>query len=87
MTKDEEKAVQLLGGDAAQVQVALNALNGSLLLPLAADGKQVWRFKHPTIRDAFAAVTAENRELMDIYLAGASVEKLFSRNLLWRSWH
>jgi len=78
MTKDEEHAVALLGGSTFDVRNALNGLNGSLLLPLLQDGSQVWRFKHPTIRDAFAAVTAEDFELRDIYLAGASVEKLFA---------
>ena len=37
----------------------------------------MWRFKHPTIRDAFATLVAEDTELMDIYLAGAPIEKLF----------
>jgi hypothetical protein len=78
MTKEEEQAVALLGGSVAAVRSALSALDGSLLLPLSQGGSQAWRFKHPTIRDAFAALTAEDRELMDIYLAGASVEKMFS---------
>jgi hypothetical protein len=78
MTTDEERAVALLGGTVATVREALNSLDGSLLLPSLQGGSHTWRFKHPTIRDAFAAVIAEDRELMDIYLAGAPVEKLFS---------
>lgn len=35
-------------------------------------------FKHPTIRDAFAAVVASNPPLMDIYLTGAPLDKLFT---------
>jgi hypothetical protein len=77
MTKDEEEAVSLLGGSGAAVRDALNALDGSLLLRSLHGGSHAWRFKHPTIRDAFAAVVAEDRELMDIYLAGAPVETLF----------
>ena len=37
-----------------------------------------WRFKHPTIRDAFASLVAENRELTDIYLLGTPVERLLT---------
>lgn len=78
MTEDEEHAVALLGGSTAGVRNALNALDGSLLLRSLQGGSYAWRFKHPTIRDAFAAVVAEDRELMDIYLAGAPIETLFN---------
>jgi hypothetical protein len=40
-------------------------------------GAYSWRFKHPTVRDAFATVVAEDRELLDIYLTGTPIEKLF----------
>lgn len=36
----------------------------------------MWRFKHPTIRDAFASLVDEDTELMDIYLAGMPIDKL-----------
>jgi hypothetical protein len=36
----------------------------------------VWTFKHPTMRDAFATIVAEEHELMDIYLAGAPATSL-----------
>ena len=39
-------------------------------------GRYVWSFKHPTIRDAFASLVAEDPELLDIYLAGTPPEKL-----------
>jgi hypothetical protein len=41
------------------------------------NGNHLWRFKHPTIRDAFAKLVAEDNELMDIYLAGTPVERIF----------
>ncbi|MEJ7591388.1 MAG: hypothetical protein WKF77_07555 [Planctomycetaceae bacterium] len=76
-TDDEEQAVTLLGGSLSDVRIALNALDGSLLLQSLQGGTYSWRFKHPTIRDAFAAVVAEDRELLDIYLKGTPIEKLF----------
>lgn len=77
MTADEEQAVSLMGGTVSDVRNALNALDGSLILQSIQDGIYSWRFKHPTVRDAFAAVIAEDRELMDIYLAGTPVDRLF----------
>jgi len=48
------------------VRNAQNALDGSLILNSIQGGIYSWRFKHPTVRDAFAVVIAEDRELMDI---------------------
>jgi hypothetical protein len=35
-----------------------------------------WRFKHPTIGDAFAALLLENPELLGIYVQGSPIDKL-----------
>jgi len=78
MTADEERAVSLMGGSFSVVRDALNALDGSLILQSIQGGIYSWRFKHPTIRDAFASVIADDRELLDIYLAGAPVDRLFN---------
>jgi len=77
LSGDEERAATLLGGSLSDVRTALNALDGSLLVQSLLGGKYSWHFKHPTVRDAFAAVVAEDRELMDIYLTGTPIEKLF----------
>lgn len=77
LSLEEEEAVKLLGGAAGEVRNALAALDGSLLLQVQQGGDYSWRLKHPTIRDAFASLIAENRELMDIYLTGTPVRQLF----------
>lgn len=77
LTSEELAAVSMLGGTDAGIRAALVALDGSLLINVQREGTSIWRFKHPTIRDAFAALIAENRELLDIYLAGTPVDKLF----------
>ena len=77
-TPDEENAIQLLGGTTADVRYALSVLDGSLLMLVQQGGEFSWRLKHPTIRDAFAALIAENRELLDIYLAGTPVTQLLN---------
>ncbi|MCC8955019.1 hypothetical protein H8B02_16700 [Bradyrhizobium sp. Pear77] len=75
---EEENAIDLLGASPASVRAALAPLDGSLLIEVKQKGQYGWRAKHPTVLDAFAALVAENRELMDIYLAGTPVPELFS---------
>ena len=74
---EEERSAIFIGGSAGGVREALNALNESLLIQSFQNNSHAWRFKHPTIRDAFATLIAENTELMDIYLSGTPIEKLF----------
>ena len=77
MTKEEQAAIERIGGAVTGVGNSLNALNGSLVLQTLQNGAYSWKFKHPTVRDAFASVIGDDRELMDIYLAGAPVDRLF----------
>ncbi len=78
MTLEEEQAIARLGGTIGDAMKGLESLNGSMLLNTIKDGDYFWHFKHPTIRDAFAAIVASNQNLMDIYLTGAPLDKLFS---------
>ena len=78
ITPEEERAIVLLGGSSAEVRNALVAMEGSLLIQVKQGAAFLWRYKHPTIRDAFAAHVSDNRELMDIYLAGTPVRQLFA---------
>ena len=78
LTSEEERAIELLGASPGEVRTAITALDGSLLIQVEQRGSVWWRFKHPTIRDAFASLVAENRELMDIYLLGTPVERLLT---------
>ena len=75
---EEADALSNLGGDKAAVVAALSALEESLLICVSEGGRAWWRFKHPTIRDAFADIVARNRELMDIYLKGAPLLRMLS---------
>ena len=78
MTKAEDQAISRLGSSTADVLNALKSLDGSLLRFSSQDSEFVWSFKHPTIRDAYAEIVAEDREMMDIYLAGAPLDKLMA---------
>lgn len=78
LPEKETVALERLGGTLAGVRHALNALNGSLVLMVLEGGGSAWRFKHPTIFDALATVVAEDPELLDVYLAGAALQQVFS---------
>lgn len=72
----EHEALQRLGSDLGNCINALEALNGSLVLHSQASGTAVWRFKHPTIGDAYASILVENPELLGVYIQGSAPEKL-----------
>lgn len=72
----EERALGLLGASAGGVQSAFSSLDGSLLKLTKSGGTFAWTYKHPTTGDAFASVVGDNRELLDIYLAGTRIQKL-----------
>lgn len=77
-TIEEEQAIARIGGTVGDAIKGLESLNGSLLINSIKEGCYSWHFKHPTIRDAFAAIVASSPDLMGIYLTGAPLDKLFS---------
>ena len=76
LESSEEEALQRLGSDLGGCVRALEALNGSLVLHSHPSGNAVWRFKHPTIGDAYASILVESPELLGVYMQGSSAEKL-----------
>jgi hypothetical protein len=43
------------------------------------EGSAIWRFKHPTIGDAYAALLLRRPEWLGIYVRGASLDKLLGQ--------
>lgn len=76
LTNKENRAVSRLGGTLSTIQRAVNSLNGGLLISTLQEGSYIWKFKHPTVRDAFASIVASSPDLMDIYLKGAPLDTL-----------
>ena len=66
----ERKALELLGSTLAKIREAFNALNGNVVFYSFQEGIYYWRFRHPTIKDAFGSFVANELELLDIYLEG-----------------
>jgi energy-coupling factor transporter ATP-binding protein EcfA2 len=72
----ETSALARLGTDLGETITALAAMQNSLTVQVREEGTTVWRFKHPTIGDAYASILLKNPELMDIYIEGATAEQL-----------
>lgn len=75
----EEDALRRLGSSLGKCITALESLNGSLVVHQQAEGESVWRFKHPTIGDAFASALARSPDMLGIFLLGSATENLIEQ--------
>lgn len=75
----ESQALEQLGSSLGECITALGSLNGSLAAQVLEDDQQVWRFKHPTIGDAYAATLAFSPDLLGIFIRGSSTENLLAQ--------
>ena len=79
LEQSEARAVERLGSSLGGCVTALESLKGSLVQLTAASGDALWRFKHPTIGDAYAAILSGSPELIGIFVQGSSTEKLINQ--------
>ena len=79
LNSQENNAIAKLGSDLGGCVAALNAMKGNLVQFLIIEGEQVWKFKHPTIGDAFSVHVVQSPELIEIYLQGSPIEKLMEQ--------
>ena len=77
--KSERNAIERLGGTLGGCVIALEALNGSLVNHTYLEGSSYWRFKHPTIADAYSAIIIRNPELLELFIYGTPVDKLLEQ--------
>jgi hypothetical protein len=70
-------AVSRLGATEAEVLRTFASVDGTFLQQ-AEDtrGDPVWRFRHPTIREGFAAVVAEDTNAVNVFLDGLAPDEL-----------
>jgi len=70
-------AVARLGSSPPEVLHAFAAADGTFLqLSTDSGGDPVWRFRHPTIREGFAAVVAEDANAVGVFLDGLAPDEL-----------
>lgn len=79
LEESERKAIERLGSSVGHCIVALEALDGSLAQYVRSEGSAIWRFKHPTVGDAFASLLLQHPELLGIYVGGSSIDKLMDQ--------
>lgn len=72
----ETEALARLNSDLGGCVTALEALNSSLVLHSHASGESFWRFKHPTIGDAYAEILVQSPEMLGIYIRGSAPERI-----------
>jgi hypothetical protein len=66
-----------LGGSQDGILRALKACDGTFLqLARTAAGDPAWRFRHPTIREGFAAVVAEDPDAVNVFVDGLTDDEL-----------
>ena len=76
LQESEREAVERLGSSLGPCVSALKAMNGSLAQYVQTEATSFWRFKHPTIGDAYASILLDNPEMLGIYVQGSRVDKL-----------
>jgi energy-coupling factor transporter ATP-binding protein EcfA2 len=79
LAKEELNAVSRQGSDPGSCLAALEAMNNSLVQYAFIDDNAIWRFKHPTIGDAYAKIVAKSPEQLEIYLQGTPIEKILDQ--------
>jgi len=72
----EASALARLGSNLGETITALQAMQGSLTVHVKEAGRALWRFKHPTVGDAYGRILLTDPELMDVYIQGAPTEEL-----------
>jgi hypothetical protein len=72
----DTQAISALGATIPQTRASFTNLEGSFLQLVPDGDRQLWQYRHPTIRDAFADIVAEDPEQLDIYLAGAPTDTM-----------
>jgi len=76
LSADESHALEVMNSSIGEIRKSLSTLEGSLVVKEYENDEAVYRFKHPTIRDAYGGLIGDDPNLMDVYLRGARSEVL-----------
>lgn len=79
LNDNELNVVSKLGSDVGNCIIALEAMKDSLVQYTFIDDDSIWRFKHPTIGDAYSSIVAKSPEQLEIYITGTAVEKVLDQ--------
>lgn len=76
LRSSEREALERLGSDLGGCVAALEALKDSLVVFTHPSDESAWRFKHPTIGDAYAAILVQSPEHLGIFIQGSAPDRL-----------
>jgi DNA replication protein DnaC len=76
---NESEAIRRLGSDEGSCIQALEAMKNSLVQYTFVEDNSIWRYKHPTIGDAYSKIVSQSPEQLEIYLKGTSIEKVMDQ--------
>lgn len=79
LTPEELKSIERLDSTPGKCTLALQAMNNNLVQLINSRDGAFWKYRHPTIGDAFSESIKNNPELIEIYLKGCDVEKLINQ--------
>lgn len=79
LDKVEMESVTKFGSTLNGCIIALEAMNGNMVQKIIDDDELIWKFKHPTIGDAFAKFVVKSSELFTIYIQGTDVDTLLEQ--------
>ena len=79
LQESEREAIERLGSSLGGCGRALESLSGSLVQHTHSEDVAVWRFKHPTVGDAYAGLLLQSPELLGIYVHGSPMDKLMGQ--------
>lgn len=78
LSQKEQRALDLIGSDLGSVRRSCKALGCSVLTKIQNEGEPYWQFKHPSIRDAFGTLIADDPSLSEIYLTYTPIRSLIA---------
>lgn len=82
-TTEHQELLQLIGSSHDHVSAALTVLEGTFLRrsrkPGTIDQQKYWVFRHPTLREGFAAFVASNPNWLEIFISGLDDEGILSQ--------
>ena len=75
----EHNAISRLGSSLSGCIDALEAMKGNMVQSVIIEDEMFWKYKHPTIGDAYAKFIVSSSDMLIIYLYGSSVDMLLGQ--------
>lgn len=75
----EHNSISRLGSSLSGCIDALEAMKGNMVQSVIIEDEMFWKYKHPTIGDAYAKFIVSSADMLMIYLYGSSVDMLLGQ--------